>query len=58
MSNPRKKFEIEIAPVGIWFTELDEHGKRFEGSARFFNNMELELDVNNLIKELQIWFNF
>ena len=58
MSNPRKKFEIEIAPVGVWFSELDEHGKLLENSARFFNNQELEQDVNNLTKELQIWFNF
>ncbi|KKK67423.1 hypothetical protein LCGC14_2954230 [marine sediment metagenome] len=57
MSNPRKKFEIEIAPVGVWFTELDEHGKRINRS-RYFNNTDLERDIFLLLEQLQIDFNF
>lgn len=58
MTNPHKRFEVEIAPIGVWFTPLDEFGQPFEHGAKYFNNQELENDINWLTKELQIYFNF
>ncbi len=58
MSNPHKRFEIEIGLVGVWFTPLDKCGKPKGEEGKYYNNQELSNDVNWLTKQLQIDFNF
>ena len=58
MTNPVKKFEIEVSAIGVWFTELDQHGKTIPESSMYVFGEDLEWDVNELTKQLQIWFNF
>ncbi len=56
--NPHKKFEVEISPVGVWFTPLDEFGETYNHGAIHFTNKELEKDINWLTAKLQVHFNF
>ena len=58
MSNPVKKFEIEVSAIGVWFTEINQHGKTIPQSSLYINAEELDWDVNELTKQLQIYFNF
>ncbi len=58
MSNPHKKFEIEIGKVGVWFTELDQQCKRIPDKCMYLNSNGLEDDINILTAQLQVFFNF
>ena len=55
MSNPHKKFEIEIGKIGVWFTELDVDGNRIIDKCMYLNSND---DVNILTAQLQVFFNF
>ncbi len=57
MPNPIIKLEVEIAPVGVWFTEIDYFGNRTDRSL-YLTGHYLEQDINWLTKELQGYFNF
>ncbi len=56
--NPHKKFEIEIAPVCVWFTPLDVFGKPYEHGAMYVDFSDLENDIIWLTARLQSWFDF
>ncbi len=58
MSNPVKKFEIEVSAIGVWFTELDQHGKTIPQNSLYIKGEDLDWDVNELTIQLQIRFNF
>ncbi len=55
MSNPRKKFEIEIGKIGVWFTEIDSQGNRITDNCMYLN---AEDNINILTAQLQVFFNF
>ncbi len=57
MTNPVKRFEIEITSVGIWLTELDSHGDPTD-EAMYYTLDELENDILWFTKQIQIDFNF